>query len=124
MDVVHVLHQSSGLKIEGRHPESRRNPEDEKKHTLDDACRRVEELNDYRGGRRLLGPSTHTRAKYHQPHKSGGQTFIRDAGNQERALVDSPLEVWRRPPDGRRVTRRCWRGTADWTDTGREEAKE
>ena len=58
-------------------------------------------------------PSTHTRAKYHQPHRLGGQTFIRDAGNQERALVDSPPEVWRRPPDGRRVIRRCWRGKAD-----------
>ena len=34
MDVVHVLHQSSGLKTEGRHPESRRNPETKKTHTL------------------------------------------------------------------------------------------
>ena len=55
-----------------------------------DACRRVEELNDYRGGCLILGPSTHNQAKYHQPHSSGG--FIRDSGNQERALVDSPPE--------------------------------
>ena len=28
------------------------------------------ELKDNRGGRRLLLPSTHTQAKYHQPHRS------------------------------------------------------
>ena len=27
---------------------------------------------DHHGGRRLLCPSTHTQAKYHQPHSSGG----------------------------------------------------
>ena len=44
------------------------------------------------GGAVSYAPSTHTRAKYHQPHRSGGKTFIRDSGNQERALVDSPPE--------------------------------
>ena len=29
------------------------------------------ETQDHRGGRRLLRPSTHTQAKYHQPHRSG-----------------------------------------------------
>ena len=62
---------------------------DPKTHTTGDACRRDKELNDYCGGRRLLRPSTHTQAKYHKPHRSGG--FIRDNGNQERTLVDSPL---------------------------------
>ena len=42
-----------------------------KTHSSGDACRRVEELKDYRRGRRLLRPSTHTQAKYHQPHRSG-----------------------------------------------------
>ena len=35
----------------------------------------------HRGGRRLLHPSTHTRSKYHQPHRSGRQASKRrDAG--------------------------------------------
>ena len=39
-------------------------------------------------------------------------------------MVGSQPEVWRLLPDGRQVTRRCWRGPAERTDTDREEAKE
>ena len=47
-----------------------------KSHSPGNACRRVEELKDYRGGRRLLRPSTNTQAKYHQPHRSGTNLHI------------------------------------------------
>ena len=125
---------SSGLKNAGRHPESRSGlatvrgwnrahrliiwaclpgPDTKKTHMQGNACQRIEELKTTAGRAVSYAPSTHTRSKYHQPHRSGGQTFLRDVGNQERALVNSLPEVWRRPPDGRQVTRRCWRGAAD-----------
>ena len=100
-----------GLKIEGRNPETRRNTETKKTHTPGDACRRVEELNDYRGGRRLLRPSTHTQAKYHHPHRSGTNLHTGRWNPGEGIGQQSTGEVRRRsPPDGRRATRRCWRG--------------
>ena len=46
---------------------------------------------DHRRGRHILCPSTHTQAKYHQPHRLGGgvQTckWNAESGNQKRTLV-------------------------------------
>ena len=57
--------QPPGLKIEGRNPECRSNPDAEKNTFAKDACRRVKGLKDNHGGRGLLRPSTHTQAKYY-----------------------------------------------------------
>ena len=61
-----------------------------------------QETQEHLRGRRLLRPSTHTQAKYHQPHRSGGETIKQwDAGKQ-------PGSAWHRPSvshtGGRRVT--------------------
>ena len=74
---------------------------------------------DHRGGRRLLCPSTHTKAKYHQPHRLGGvQTCIWDAGsgNQKRKLVGRSRRIRSPPTDGR------W-GTDDGGDQTLEESR-
>ena len=86
----------SGLKIEGRNPESSRNPETKKTHTLGNACRHVEDLNDYRGGRRILRPSTHTQAKYHQRTGWGAnpQTAERWTGHRRQHVTGRQSVVW------------------------------
>ena len=79
------------------------------------------ELKDNRGGRRLLRPSTHTQAKYHQPHRS--ETH-RHAG------PCNPVEgIGRRPPEeSAGGVHRTYDGESDaaggrLNDMDREEAK-
>ena len=71
------------------------------------------------GGAVFYDPPPHNRAKYHQPHRSGGHTYIQDAGNQERALVNSPPEKSARRTTGNQtllegedqINRHVWRGS-------------
>ena len=73
------------------------------------------------GGRRLLSPSTNTRAKYRQPHRSGGGTPT-NTGTLER----TPGAAWHRLPvssGGRRVTTGATGGTTNKRKTDGEEAR-
>ena len=58
----------------------------------------------HRGGCRLLSPSTYTRAKYRQPHRSGGQTpKHRDTGKDTRgSMAPAASQFGRTAGDNRR----------------------
>ena len=66
------------LRVRGRHA-TLATPGDETRRENQDHCR----------GRRLLSPSTNTRAKYRQPHRSGGGTphNHRDTGKDNRSSM-------------------------------------
>ena len=74
------------------------------------------------GGHRLLHPFTHTRAKYHQPHRSGGQTIKnRYAGKTIRVSMEPAASQSYRRTAG--DNRRSWVGGANKRQTGGEEAR-
>ena len=69
-----------------------------------DACRCVEELKDYRGGRRFLRPSPHTQAKYHQPHRS--ETNVHTGALEPRRDYRSTVHRWSPPEESAGGVRR------------------
>ena len=77
---------------------------------------------DHRGGRRLLRPPTHTQAKYHQPHRSGGGCkpaygrLGREIRRGHWSAGAGGLVAFRRTDDGGRTTggTRHWGG---WLNT-------
>ena len=91
-------------------------PETEKKPHAGRRLSTRQETQDHRGGRRLLRPSTHTRSKYHQPHRSGRQSIKhRDAGTWHRPSVSHT--------GGRRVTTGAPGGRTEKQQTDGEEER-
>ena len=67
------------------------------------------------GGRRLLRPSTHTRAKYRQPHRLGGQpTKYRYTGQDTRGSMAPAASQMVRTAGG---NRRYWGGLFFWSSS-------
>ena len=99
-----------------------------------DAWQRDERIKTIAGGRRLLSPSTNTRAKYRQPHRSGGghahnqrdtgkdtrssmalaaSQFGRTAGDNQHYWGGRLLNEKNRRRGGKRRKERCTRGQSD-----------
>ena len=73
------------------------------------------------GGHRLLRPSTHTRAKYHQPHRSGGANLQHWDAGQDTGGSMAPAAS---QSYGRTVgDKRCYWGDGNKRQTDGEEAR-